>query len=192
MDKIISTRISFGQKAKDYTYAVLFFMVFSFFLLVVIKPNLSMVFELQSERDRLSLMDKGYTAIIAKIVNVQTVLEDIRGDLHFLNESLPAVPQVNQLVNDINQTAVNSGVTLNGLNINEINLKDTQSGGEKKDLVIDMEITSGFIEMKKFITLLGTQRRLKNIENIRISKDNKAGSASANLRIQMTLESFYL
>ena len=192
MDKTILPMINFSKKIKDYTYAVLFFVVFSFFILAVIKPNLSMIFELQNEREKLKLLDKNYTDKITQIVAIQTAYEDIRSDLHFLNESLPQVPQINQIVSDIDQTASASGIDLNGLNINEINLKNSTSSQEKKSVLVALEMSSGFTELKKFISLLYLQRRIKSIENIQVSKDIKSSSESARLIIRMTLNIFYL
>jgi hypothetical protein len=54
-----------------------------------------------------------------------------------------------------------------------------------------MEATSNFENLKLFVTDLFSQRRLKLIDNIEISRD-KESTNSGNLKIVLTIDGYYL
>ncbi len=181
-----------SKNVTDYTYSIIFFITFSFFAFVVIKPNITMIFSLQRELQELKLIDDSYNNVIDKILTIQTSLETTRDTIGVLDEALPIRPNVNKLVDDIKKVSSNSGVTIDELTVSEINLKNKVNLEGYKKISINFSASAGFEETYKFIRELVNQRRLKGISNISFTKDNKEGSASGTINVKLSVEGFYL
>lgn len=182
----------FGKKIKDYTYTILFFLIFSFFLLVVIKPNLEIVFNLQKEREKLIALATSYSLVIEKIVAMQVMLETTRKDIFVLDQALPVKPEINKIIDDINNIASLSGLIIKNFSVSQINLKENQKSVGRQDLILDLDLDSDFNGAKTFFEELHKQRRLKIINNISINKDSKSGTIGGQLKIKMSVKTFYL
>lgn len=182
-----------GAKIKDYSYAIIFFLVFSFFLFAVIRPNITTVFNLQAELDNLQAVDKSYNNVIDKIITIQTVLENTRDNIFVFDEALPAKPELNKLIDSFKQTATDANVNLNKLTINKIDLKQDKKQKDTNQIEINAETTASFDEINNFIKLLLNQRRLKTIKNISITKNGEIESTSSGkINIKFVVDSFYL
>lgn len=184
--KLIST------KTKDYTYSIIFLITLSFFLFFVIRPNLVNVFSLQEELGRLQILDAGYENVIKKIVNIQTFLETNRSDLYLLDQGISSAPQINKIVQDIEQAASSSGITVTQVDIGEVALKEKEVRTSKDTLTVNMSTKADFEGARKFINKLLMQRRLKLIKHVGINKTSTTGSGSAQLDIRLELEGYYL
>lgn len=181
-----------SKKAKDYTYAIIFFLIFSFFIFFVIRPNLINVFSLQEELGKLRIMDTGYENVIEKIINIQTFLETNRNDLYLLDQAVSSTPQINKLIQDIEAAASSSGIVITQINISKIDLKNKSEQTKKNILMVNVATHAGFGEAKEFVNNLITERRLKNLKNITLDRNEKSASSSATLDIKIDLEGYYL
>ena len=180
------------KKAKDYTYAIIFFLTFSFFTFFVIKPNITTVVALEKELKELKEIDLSYSNVIDKIINLQTSVEKTRETVGVLGEALPARPQVNQLIEDIRRSSSESGMIIGKLTISEINLKNKSEKSGYKKIRVDLTSQAGFEEANKFILSLFEQRRIKSVNDITISKDTKESTASATINVKLLVEGYYL
>lgn len=192
MNKSIIKRKLLVKKATDYSYTILFFISFAFFTFFVIRPNILTILSLQEESGRLHILDVGYENVIKKIVDIQTFLEENRTDLPLLDEALPDVPQINKLVNDSQLSASSSGMILNTLSINKVDLRDTGKRTTKKNVSVTIEGLANFLQSKSFITQVMNDRRLKTIHQITFDIDAKQGSASGDLKLLLEVEGYYL
>lgn len=192
MDKDYLKKQLTSSKIKDYSYSIIFFLTFSFFVFFVIRPNLVNVFSLQEELGKLHLLDIGYENVIKKIINIQTFLETNRSDLYLLDQAISSTPQVNKIVQDIEKAATNSGVIVNQIDISKINLKQGGKPTKKNSLIVNMSVRTDFEDMQLFIANLLIQRRLKTLKRMVIDKDDRTGTASASLDIKFELEGYYL
>lgn len=181
-----------SKKAKDYTYAVIFFLIFSFFIFFVIRPNLVNVFSLQEELGKLRIMDAGYENVIKKIINIQTFLETNRSDLYLLDQAVSSTPQINKLVQDIETAASASGIIVTQINISKIDLKDKAVRTSKNVLTVNIATHTGFKEARVFVDSLISGRRLKTLKSITLDRNEKGSSSSAELDIKIDLEGYYL
>lgn len=181
-----------SSKAKDYTYAIIFFLTFSFFIFFVIRPNLVNVFSLQEELGRLHILDTGYENVIKKIIVIQTFLETNRSDLYLLDQAISSTPQINKVVADIETAASGSGIVVHQIDINKVELKENSKRTSKNTLMVNMATRTGFQEASVFVNNLIGQRRLKTIKNISIDKNTKYASDSAVLDIKIELDGYYL
>lgn len=192
MDKESLIKQFTSKKAKDYTYGIIFFLIFSFFIFFVIRPNLVNVFSLQEELGKLQIMDTGYENVIKKIINIQTFLETNRSDLYLLDQAVSSTPQINKLVQDIEAAASASGIIVTQINISKIDLKDKTVRTKKNILTVNIATHTGFGEARDFVNNLISERRLKTLKSITLDRNEKSASSSAELDIKIDLEGYYL
>ncbi len=192
MNAPINFRDSLNKRAKDYTFAIFFLLLFSFFIFFIIRPNLVTGFGLQKELTDLQKLDKDYEQAIFNIVQVQAAVERNRDLFPLLNEAVPATPQVNQVLDDIKKVASESGIDLKKVDINQISLKESKTKTTIKPYDVAIETQSEFAQVSQFLDKLLKQRRLKSIKTLSIIKEGKEGSGSAQLRIKLEIEGFYL
>ncbi|MFZ2026482.1 MAG: hypothetical protein WAV30_04310 [Microgenomates group bacterium] len=192
MNKAVIKRKLLVKKATDYSYTILFFISFAFFTFFVIRPNILTILSLQEESGRLHILDIGYENVIKKIVDIQTFLEENRTDLPLLDEALPDVPQINKLVNDSQYSASDSGMTLNTMSINKVDLRDSGKKKDRKKVSLTIEGVANFLQSKSFIIQVMNDRRLKTIRKITFDIDSKQSSDSGNLRLVLEVEGYYL
>ncbi len=195
-----------NKKVKDYTFPVVFFIIFSIFVFFAIRPNLVTAFSLQRQLDELRLQDEQYETVILNIVNYQSVIEQSRQDFVVLEEAVPSSPQIYAVVEDIRNAATQSGMLVSNIDVSDVLLKGsavesdavTTNGtnqlslDDKKRFVVKFQATSSFNEIRTFLTQLSTQRRLKLVESMNINAANRVGSQSATFNISLVVESFYL
>src|SRR3989344_7223808 len=116
-----------NKRAKDYSFIIVFFVIFSFFVLFVIRPNVKTVFILQQELDNLKKLDADYEKAIFNIVSIQSTLEQNRDTFPILTQAMPSNPQVNKVIDDIKKIASDSSMEMRRIDIAEINLKGTDN-----------------------------------------------------------------
>ena len=191
MNNKLHLRNLLNARTKDYTFAISFLLLFSFFIFFIIRPNLVTGFGLQKELDDLRKIDKDYDLAIQNIVAVQTVIEKNREALPLLREALPSNPQVNQVIDDLKQIASSSDITISKIDINQVNLKEINAKNNLKSYIVHIETQSDFAKVYQFIGSMLNQRRLKSINSLSIVNDTEA-SGSASLNINMEIDGYYL
>ncbi len=177
----------------DYSYAVIFFIVFSFFTLAVIRPNIITVFSLQKEKENLSIIDASYTSVISQIIDIQSAFESTRNDLYVLDDALPTTPNINKLINDLQTVAGSSQVTVRKMTISQINLKQASLQTGYENINIQFEADASYDQLQQFITNLFAQRRLKTITDLTVVKGDQVGASdSAHLNFKLNIVGYYL
>ncbi len=191
MNKKTFIKNIFSQKTKDYTYAIIFFFTFSFFMAFIIRPNLISVFSAQAKINELQSADSFYEKQIVSLVDLQSTLEANRADLVLLEQAFSSTPQVNKVLSDINSAAQANQLNIDNININDVNLKDIVSQGKIKSLNMAVDVTGSFDKVYAFMKNLYSQRRLKSIESVEITRGKEA-TDSAHLKIKLTIQGYYL
>jgi len=189
MDLNDITKSVFQKKSGDYIFIIFFLLIFSIFITFAIKPSLTTAFSLKKEEIDLTKIDKVYEEKISSITLVQTQIEENRDNLPLLNQSISEQPEINKIIEDIKKIADKNSITIDKASIVDINLSKSYKG--KQDIELKMEATSNFENLKLFVTDLFSQRRLKLIDNIEISRD-KESTNSGNLKIVLTIDGYYL
>lgn len=181
-----------NKKTKDYSFIIIFFIIFSFFTFFVIKPNLTTVFSLQRDLVDLRRLDTQYEQVINNIISVQSSFEKNRDKFSLLDQALPGAPKVNQVVDDINKIASDAGLLMKRMTISEVDLKISKNKEKEKQYTVNIDIDSGFSSITKFIEGITDQRRLKSFKEMTLSKNLKEGTQSSTLRIKIDLDGYYL
>ncbi len=180
------------QKVKDYTFTIVFFLVFSFFILFAIRPNLVAVVTLREEIDQLKTLNQQYENNISRIIELQSVIEQNRENFAYLTEALPGNPQVNKVIDDIKKSASDSALPVDKISVNDVSLKASINRNKTKQFTVNIETDSDFLSAKQFIDKLFSQRRLKTIKNLSMIKQDSEGSGSAKLKISIDIDGYYL
>lgn len=179
----------FTQKAKDYSFAVLFFLVFSVFIIFAISPSLRTAFSLKKEEQDLNKVDTLYEQKIMNIAEIQNQVEENRDDLPLLNQAMSQYPEVNKMFDDVKTIADKNSFVITKANIAEINLRQVTKKVDKVRL--NIEGKAGFDSLNGFMNDLFSQRRLKTINSLTINQD-KDSTDSGKLRIVLIIDGFYL
>lgn len=182
------------KKVQNPTFAIVFFLIFSFFVYFAIRPNLVTAFSLQKELQEVRLKNKQYEEQIIQIVNYQTAVEQYRDDFPLLDEAVPPSPGIVKVVDDIRKTASQSGILLQSLSVSdsfEYKNKTTKDPGKMISFTLVANSDMTISQLQQFITNLSNQRRIKTIESITMSKKQIEGQDDV-FSITMNLRGHYL
>ncbi len=179
----------FNQKTQDFSFAILFFVVFSVFIIFAISPSLRTAFSLKKEESDLTKVDNLYEAKIMNIAEIQNQVEENRDDLPFLNQAISRNPEVNKMFDDVKTIADKNSFTITKANIADVNLRQTTKKIDK--LRLNIEGKTNFENLLTFMNDLFSQRRLKMVNNLSISQD-KDSTSSSQLNVVLTVDGYYL
>lgn len=189
MQKIKISSSIFTKKTRDYTFAILFLIVFSIFIMAAIRPSLTTATSLKKEEVDLKKIDNLYESKIKNITLIQSQVEENRDDIYLLNEAVSQFPEVNKMVEDVKNTADKNSFVIKKASISDVNLYKNSKKLDKVSLMIEGK--TDFNNLTQFINDLFLQRRLKTIPKITISKDLEA-SGGADLKVVLTVDGYYL
>lgn len=180
-----------SKKVKDYTFISLFFLIFSVFIVFAIRPSLITAIALRQQREDLQKLDTQYESVVSNIVANQSTLENIRDGLYLINDALPTGALINKLISDIENEGKADVINFIRVDVGEVNLVQ-KTTDKAQSVVINIEATSSFEDLLKFVQGLSNQRRLKLIKQLSIYRDSEQSSESGQLKILMQIEGYYL
>lgn len=189
MKKINISKDIFSKKTKDYTFVILFFMIFSAFIIFAITPSLRTAFSLNKEEKDLREVDNQYEKKIMDIALIQTQFEESREKIPLINQAISINPEVNKMVDDVKTIADENSFIINQANIEEVNLTQSKKSIDSIRLVIEGKVT--FENLLGFIDNLFEQRRLKAVDHLLINQD-KESTNSGILQVILTIDGYYL
>ena len=185
-----------NPKVQEYGYTIGFFLVLSFFVAFVIRPNIVTVFGLQKELADLQTLDAAYEKAIEDIAEIQTTLEQVRGERKILELAIPTQPNLAKVLSDIQSAATASGILAKNIRVNQLALKKQEvKQNELKQLEITFETNASFDKTTEFLGILERQLRLKTIRSISVTRDTNTfsvSSDSATLRVSAKVEGYQL
>ncbi len=189
------------RKVQDFSYAILFLLISSFFAYFVIRPVLSIAVALRREGQDLERINKVYEENIAKVLQLQADLESVRPKVHLLQEALPESPKVDALITDIRKVAAEERIQLDNVSIEGMQIKADKkdvkvSPGQLGNVKITMSITGSYEDGIRFVRALALQRRIKTIHSVDLSseRDPKASSSAmpSFIRLRLNVQAYYL
>ncbi|CAN5172789.1 hypothetical protein BH09PAT2_BH09PAT2_00650 [soil metagenome] len=158
------------KRVQNYSFLIIFFIIFSFFVIFAIRPNLMTAFNLQKELQDLKLQSREFESKIQQIVAYQSVLELHRDDLSLLDEAIPRTPELAKVIEDVRQSATDSGVLLESLSIEKVDYKEKTKAKEIHTFSITANASATSANLRVFFDMLLNQRRLKALDIIDLSK----------------------
>lgn len=188
--KELLAKITQDKKVKDYTYAILFFFISSFFAWFVIRPVLTIAFSLHRQKADLEHVDSVYEKNLNELVDTQSKLEVIRDRVGLLDQALPVGPHTQAVLQSLQTTAGNSGVTLSQISITKINLKT--NGKTPETFSVNAKIDGNFGQANNFIKELISQRRIKVVKSMHMVTTSSIADQPSGVRIDFVVEAAYL
>lgn len=192
MDKNILLKHLFDKKVQNYGYVIVFLIIFSFFIVFIIKPNISIVFQLEKEKNYLNKLDKTYENTIIEIVNLQSEMEKIRPNLDIIKQALPSQVGIDKVVDDLSKSASASSISIKKVNFSSFSLVNQRNNEKVNEIQFNIDFISSFRNASDYLKSLLMQRRLKGINQITFDKPLNIATDSADLNIKLSGEMFYL
>ena len=180
------------QKIQNYSYNIFFFLIFAFFVGFAIRPNLMTAFNLQKELQDLKLKSQEYEAEIQQIVDYQTKVEQYRDQFYLLDEAVPKTPAIAKVLEDIRQSATDSGVILTSIAVEEVSIKTEEKQDSLKSFGVNIIVESEIAMLQNFLNTLLNQRRIKIIDDISVTKVQLEEGISNRFTITMIVKGVYL
>lgn len=203
-----------SKNIQDYSYAIMFFLVASFFAFAVIRPVLGIAVSIRRQGEDLKRVNDVYEDNITRVLELQSDIEDIRSRKYLLDEALPPQPQIQQVIEDIQRAGTDANVEILSVQIDPLELKRQQTPlkkGKKVSLVkkkttvedvdkaqiigASIDVATSFDGVNALLQALVNQRRVKRIEAVTVSlvkakKDEETSVVKLNVTIE--LEGYYL
>ena len=189
MDLTQINKTIFSKKTRDYTFVILFLLIFSIFIFFAIKPSLRTAASLKKEEFDLQRIDSLYEKKIINISLIQSQIEENRDNLPLLDKAMSHYPEVNKIVEDVKKIADKNNLFIKNAKIADVNLFKKEEKLNKIQLVV--EGRASFNDTLSFITDMFNQRRIKTIDKLTISRDKEA-TGNANLKVVLTIDGYYL
>ena len=180
------------QKIQNYSYNIFFFLIFAFFVGFAIRPNLMTAFNLQKELQDIKLKSQEYEAEIQQIVDYQTKVEQYRDQFYLLDEAVPKTPAIAKVLEDIRQSATDSGVILTSIAVEEVSIKTEEKQDSLKSFGVNIIVESEIAMLQNFLNTLLNQRRIKIIDDISVTKVQLEEGTSNRFAITMIVKGVYL
>ena len=184
MDKEKLLQLLSNKEVRKYGFDITFFVMFSFFLIFAIRPNLITAFSLQKELQDLKIQNKESEAVILQVVNYQSTLEEYRDKIPLLDQAVPSTPTVAQVVDEIRKSASDSGILLHAVSVESIDLKGEQESEVKTQqsdaidsFTVSVNGSASINGANGFLDKLMNQRRLKKIDSVTLTQEEN-GSTS--------------
>lgn len=188
------------SNVRDYSYAIMFFLVSTFFAFFVIRPVLSIAISIQRQAKDLKQINEVYEKNITKALELQSKLEELRPRKHVLDEALPSQPRVDAVIADIQVAAQQTNVKVSSVDIGSINLKvdpsvkeaSQKQGDEIHEFVeASLLVTGPYTDIDKFLRAIVQQRRVKSLHNMEMAIE-KGNPEEVMLTLNLELNSYYL
>ena len=178
------------KKVQNYSFTIVFFLVFSIFVYFAIRPNLITAFSLQKELQDIKLQNREYDEQILQILNYQTTVEQYRDKFYLLDEAIPATPQLAKVLDDVKKSAEESGMVLTSITTEEIDFKKKEDD-TLAAIKINMITSSPLSQVELLLKALVNQRRIKTIDSFSIGAAGNTEDADV-YSITLEIQGYYL
>lgn len=199
-----------SKNVQDYSYAIMFFLVASFFAFAVIRPVLGIAVSIRREGEDLKRVNETYEKNITRVLELQSEIESVRSKRYLLDEALPAQPQIQDVIEDIQQAGADAQVEILSVEIDPLTLKSAagakvkkpttkktnqKSTTEAQTIGASIDVATSFDGVNALLQAIVNQRRVKRIHAVRVTlvKGKKTDEPSAvKLNVTIELEGYYL
>jgi Tfp pilus assembly protein PilO len=177
---------------KDYTYSILFLLISAFFALFAIKPALTTAFTLQKEVTELQKTNLLYENIIKRVIVVQQEMQEVRNYIPLLNEAVTNMPDIKNLIEDINDKAKSKGFIIEKMQISPLKFKEVNSQGVLRSYTLTMETLLNYDQFDYLRKEMLKDIRIKLIKELSLKKTQLVNaSQSAQLQTRIVFDIYY-
>lgn len=173
-----------GQK---FLSAIVILSVLCFFALLAIKPTISTIFKLQKEAEEKQDILNQLDTKIENLSKLKMEYVKIQNDLPIIMNAIPAQPDADFLLGQIQTIARDSEVSVTELENSEVDiLKGKNSKQDENNNSFSFEVagTGSSENIAEFIKKLTNMQRVINIDTILTNKSQKLGEEIREYSIQ--------
>lgn len=178
-----------SKKAASYFALSLSLFTLSFFGIFAIRPTLITAISLTKQVADLRILYLNYENKIGSLIRAQGEYEQIRNDIHLIDESLPDNPAFSKLAQTIEKFAKQENFTINQLQIDPLPISMTQPKGKLYEYGFTLVGIGKYSSISSFLNHLVNWKRIINIKSLEFAQTG--GTSSATLRLSMKATTFY-
>ena len=130
-----------SKNIKDYSYAIMFFLVASFFAFAVIRPVLGIAVSIRREGEDLVRVNQVYEKNITRVLELQSEIENVRSKRYLLDEALPSQPRLQNVIEDIQRAGSDAQVEILSVQIDPLELKQQSGSAKAKKIATDKKLS---------------------------------------------------
>jgi len=179
------------EKTRKYTTLGLTLVTLIFFTLFAITPTLSTIANLSKQLNDEKFVDQQLQQKINNISSLQEEYDRIQPDLKYVDDSFPGKPDSLVLSAQIQAAAQESGVSLVGLEVSQIDLSLSSQNSptaSPSSFSINIIGNGSYENISNFIATLSNMQRVMTFSSISISDE---GGESNNLTTNINAISYF-
>ncbi len=194
-NNLAATIIKFYQKPVASVSLELFFSLFAVIFLVAlaVKPTLITISELIKEIEDKKILNQQLSQKVASLSTVQDIYQENQQRMLVLDEALPPAPQLSEALKMLEKLALESNVTLHGIDSREVPPEDVvknQLFQSRKNILLNVRITGLFDDMHRYIEELRSVRRLFVVDSISFSFIESSGKKELQAQLNVNVQYF--
>jgi Tfp pilus assembly protein PilO len=181
------------KRIRSYLYVILTFFTSAFFAVTAIKPTINTIIGLNRKIADGQEVDRVLKEKIIALSKGQQLMSEISGDLPIIEEAMPAKPNLDLLVKQVENLASASSVTFTSLTFNNLQLRKSGVANQKARLNnadFSFEIKGSYKNLITFLNDSHRLRRLLTLEDVRIAKPS-SNSEGKELTLRATVKAYY-
>ena len=178
-----------SKKTASYFALSLSLFTLSFFGIFAIRPTLITAISLTKQVSDLRILYLQYENKIGSLIRAQGEYEQIRNDVHLIDESLPDNPAFSKLAQTIEKFAKQESFTINQLQIDPLPISMTQPKGKLYEYGFTLVGIGKYSSISSFLNHIVNWKRIINIKSMEFAQTG--GTSSATLRLSMKATTFY-
>jgi Tfp pilus assembly protein PilO len=189
-------------KNRAYTAAVFSFLAISLFGWYAIRPTIQTILFLRQEIADKSIVNQKMEEKINALIEAQAAYENVRPQLTLILEAMPPDPEALNVVTQLRNLAVNSGLTFTNLTLSQVPLlgSDAPATGSARTarksegvFTLSLVLNAPFTTVKSFIDGVVSMRRILSIDSVNIVPSQELGSdvGGKALRLVLKLTGYY-
>ncbi|GEM_PF-6123434 len=187
------------EKGRNLTYLSVFLLVFSVFIIFIIRPTLKTAFYLRDKRESLKTANQQLSSVIEKIVQLNLDAERYRDDFDLLDQAVPSKMFIFSLFKQINSVFLENDLSIENAKVDRIILvRETQEKSaadqDLKELKINYVLQGDFNDLIKALKELRRQRRISIVYRINIDKEEDGfieSTEEAGIKMNVEIKSFF-
>ncbi len=164
------------KKVRAYTGIVLSIFAVSFFIFFAIKPTLVTIASLMKEIDDKRVITEKLETKINALASAQREYQNVESDLYLVDQALPRDSQVSLFIKQLEALARKSEVAIDGIQINQVPLKEKSASTDSSQSVnFSIAASGSYQNLVSYLQTVSSLRRIITIESfaIKTTKDEE-------------------
>ncbi len=178
-----------SKKTASYFSLTLSLFTLSFFGLFAVRPTLITAISLTKQVSDLRILYLNYENKIGSLIRAQGEYEQIRNDVHLIDETLPENPAFSKLAKTVEKFAKQENFIINQFQIDPLPISMTQPKGKLYEYGFTLVGNGKYSSISSFLNHIVNWKRIVNIKSLEFAQTG--GTSSATLRLSLKATTYY-